>query len=153
MRTPHSIMTKWLLYPLVLFITSINLRGICRKLFFNAVKYSIGHILAMVDLVDVKRKGVHRLHAGPGQLYDLDLWPHPWPWPWIFKVKFENSCVSRMGGPIDMEWKVCESIVHESWPLPWWGGWMQQIVTRVTLDFGLLLAHLIIYWWLLARLQ
>ena len=38
-------------------------------------------------------------------LCDLQLWRQPWPWPWIFKVKFWNSCISRMG------W--CESI--ECW--------------------------------------
>ena len=43
-------------------------------------------------------------------LYHLDLWPHPWHWPWIFKVKFWDSCVSGMGGPIDMEKKGYESI-------------------------------------------
>ena len=36
-------------------------------------------------------------------LYDLDLWPQPWPWPWTFKVKFWNSCLSGLDGPID--WK------------------------------------------------
>ena len=41
---------------------------------------------------------------------DFELWPHPWPWPLIFKVKFWKCCISRMGGPIDMERKGCESI-------------------------------------------
>ena len=39
----------------------------------------------------------------------LDLWHHPWPWAGIFKVKFSNSHLSGIGGPIDMEWKGCES--------------------------------------------
>ena len=39
-------------------------------------------------------------------LCDLELWP----WPWIFKVNFLNSCISGMGGPINMEWKGYESI-------------------------------------------
>ena len=34
---------------------------------------------------------------------DFQLWPHPWPWPWIFNVKFWNSCITGMGGPIDIE--------------------------------------------------
>ena len=42
---------------------------------------------------------------------DFELWPHPWPWPLIFKVKLWKCCISRMGGPIDMERKGCESIV------------------------------------------
>ena len=29
-----------------------------------------------------------------GELCDIDPWPHPWPWPLIFKVKFQNSCIS-----------------------------------------------------------
>ena len=41
---------------------------------------------------------------------DFELWPHPWTWPLIFKVKFWKCCISRMGGPIDMERKGCESI-------------------------------------------
>ena len=41
-------------------------------------------------------------------LCDFELWPHAWPW--IFKVNFLNSCISGMGGPINMEWKGYESI-------------------------------------------
>ena len=41
---------------------------------------------------------------------DFQCPPHPWPWPWIFKVRFWKCCISGMGGPIDMEWKGCESI-------------------------------------------
>ena len=41
-------------------------------------------------------------------LCDFELWPHPWPW--IFRVNFWNSCISGMGGPINMEWKGYESI-------------------------------------------
>ena len=41
---------------------------------------------------------------------DFVLWPHQWPWPLIFKVKFWKCCISRMGGPIDMERKGCKSI-------------------------------------------
>ena len=41
---------------------------------------------------------------------DFELWPHLWLWPLIFKVKFWKCCNSRMGGPIDMERKGCESI-------------------------------------------
>ena len=38
------------------------------------------------------------------------FWPWPWPWPWIFVVKFLNSCISGMAGPIDVKWKGSESI-------------------------------------------
>ena len=41
---------------------------------------------------------------------DFELWPHRWPWPLIFKVKFWKRHNSRMGWPIDMEQKGCESI-------------------------------------------
>ena len=41
---------------------------------------------------------------------DFELWPHPWPWLWIFEVNFLNSCISGVGGPINMEWKGYESI-------------------------------------------
>ena len=41
---------------------------------------------------------------------DFELWPHPWPWPLIFKVKFWKSHNSRMGCPIALEEKGCESI-------------------------------------------
>ena len=41
---------------------------------------------------------------------DFELWRHPWPWPWIYKVNFLNSCISGMGGPINMEWKGYEAI-------------------------------------------
>ena len=45
---------------------------------------------------------------------DFELWPHPWPWPLNFKVKFWKSCNSAMGCQIDMERKVCESIMLDS---------------------------------------
>ena len=41
---------------------------------------------------------------------DFELWPHPWPWHLIFKVKFWNSCIPGIGGPIDMERKGYEWI-------------------------------------------
>ena len=41
--------------------------------------------------------------------FDFELWPHQWPWPLISKVKFWKCCISRMGGPIDMEWKGYEA--------------------------------------------
>ena len=36
-----------------------------------------------------------------------------WPCPWIFKVKVWNSLISLMEGLIDMEWKGCESFIHD----------------------------------------
>ena len=48
-----------------------------------------------------------------GWLYGLALWPHPWPWPCSFKVNIWNSLIWGMGGLIDMEWKGCESIIHD----------------------------------------
>ena len=40
---------------------------------------------------------------------DFELWPHPWP-PWNFNIKFWNSCIPGIGGPVDMEQKGYESI-------------------------------------------
>ena len=37
--------------------------------------------------------------------YDHMVWPWPWPWPWNFKIKFWNSLISGIGGPIDIEQK------------------------------------------------
>ena len=37
----------------------------------------------------------------------IEHWP--WPWPWIFKVEFWNSCYSKMGRPIGIEWKGLKS--------------------------------------------
>ena len=64
------------------------------------------------------------------------VWPWLWPWPWIFKVKFWNSPIAGIGGPIDNEQSVvihdhdCDLFVTKisvrSYP----------IVTRVTSDVG-----------------
>ena len=43
-------------------------------------------------------------------LCDFQHSPHPWTWPWIFKFKFWKSHISRMGWPIDMKLKGCESM-------------------------------------------
>ena len=64
------------------------------------------------------RNGMHDWHETKGlwvdwmldPCCDFQLWPQPWPWPWIFKVKFWNSCIPGIGGPIDMERKGYESI-------------------------------------------
>ena len=86
-------------------------------------------ISGMGGPIDMEQKGWDRMLD---QLCNLELWPHPWPWPWIFsidiewkgyvavgwwttmwpwtmtmtwifKVKFWNSHIWRMGGPIDMK--------------------------------------------------
>ena len=49
-----------------------------------------------------------RLNVGP--MSWLSTLTSPMTWPWIFKVKFWNSCIPGIGGPIDMEWKGYESI-------------------------------------------
>ena len=74
-----------------------------------------GQILKMLYL----RNGMADWHGTKGMWVDrmldphcdFELWPHPWTWPLIFKVKFWKCCISRMGGPIEMERKGCESIV------------------------------------------
>ena len=96
------------------------------------------------------------------------LSPHPGPCPYIFKVKFWNCCISEIGRPYDLERKGCELIVLASiqpfrrilWIVSLTnlleankiarfyeflaksnGGWMYQIVTRVTSDIGVLSPH------------
>ena len=64
------------------------------------------------------RNGMANWHGSKGMWVDRMLDPccdfqyppHPWPWPIIYKVNFLICCISEMGGPIDMEWKGCESI-------------------------------------------
>ena len=41
---------------------------------------------------------------------DFERWPSPWPWPLISNIKFWNSHIPGMGGPIDMEQKGYELI-------------------------------------------
>ena len=45
-------------------------------------------------------------------LWPMDLWPHACPWPWLFMVKFWHSCISGMGGSIDIEQKGWEPAIH-----------------------------------------
>ena len=64
------------------------------------------------------------------------VWPWLWPWPWIFKVKFWNSPISVIGGPIDNEQS---GVIHDHdhdlfWPR--WGVRSYPILTRVTSDVG-----------------
>ena len=53
-----------------------------------------------------------------------------WYWSWTFKVKLWNRRISRMGEPIDMEWKGCLSI----------GCWTHYVTLtfNLTLDLGFL---------------
>ena len=62
----------------------------------------------------ISQPKVVRLPRNEKQTYGLILgikcnhWV--WPWPWIFKVKFWNSRISGIGGPIDIEQK---GVVHD----------------------------------------
>ena len=47
--------------------------------------------------------------------YDLGISPYPWPWPWIFKVKFRNSCVSRIYGSNSFELTNIKAATQEWW--------------------------------------
>ena len=76
-----------------------------------------GQILKMLYLRNgranwhgIKRKWVDRL---------LDSHCDFVLWPWIFKVSFWNSCISGMGGPINIEWKGYESIGCYNTMWPW----------------------------------
>ena len=96
---------------------------------------------ARADLHGTKRMWVDRMldpHC------DFELCPHPWPWPLIFKVKFWKCCISRMGGPIDMEQKGCESI--DARPTLWL--WTVTSPMTLTLDFhGQILKKVITQEW------
>ena len=78
---------------------------------FFKVKLSFGHISGIVGLIDVKWKGSELMRYWP-TLWRC-LWPHPWPWPSSFKVKVWNSLISGTGWQFDMEWKGCESSIHD----------------------------------------
>ena len=65
---------------------------------------------------------------------DFQCPPHTWLWPSIFKVKFWKSCISGMGGPIDMEWKRVwvDRMLHplcdfQIWPQPWPWPWIFKV--------------------------
>ena len=47
----------------------------------------------------------------PGIKCNYWVWPWLWSWPWIFKVKFWNSRISGIGGPIDIEQK---GVIHDN---------------------------------------
>ena len=67
-----------------------------------SVKCYIGNILGKLGSVD-KWKGSL---IGCWVNFITFAFDHPpWSWPWIFKVKYWNSCISGMGGLIDVEWK------------------------------------------------
>ena len=57
------------------------------------------------DWHEMKRKCVSCIMGEP---CDLDLWPHLR----LFKVKFRNSCITRIVGLIDVKWKGSESISY-----------------------------------------
>ena len=56
----------------------------------------------------------------------FELRLHPWPWPWIFRVNFLNSCISRMGGRINMEQKGYE----------WIGCFTNYVILSYDFDLG-----------------
>ena len=130
--------------PLVMFITWSNFGGILLEcvgywvsyvtstfdltqnlnLRFFKIKFWNGGILRTVGLIDVKRKESKSLFWILGRLCDLALWLYSCPWPGSFRDKVWNSLISGMGGPMDMERKTCESIIHDHDTL-WFDGFME----------------------------
>ena len=77
---------------------------------FFKVKHTIGHISRMVGSIDVKRKGGASVRSWVNYVtltfvptHDLDLV--------VSRSKFEIALWG--GGLVAMEWKGCESIVHD----------------------------------------
>ena len=68
----------------------------------------------MAGMIDVKLK--ESIDLKVGQLCDL----------WIFKVKFWNSCISGMGGRIDVKQKV-NQLDAGLWPHPWPWPWIFKV--------------------------
>ena len=80
-RTTQLIITKLGSYiPLVMLITWLG-----QTLYWTYLRNGWS------DWCEMKRRCISWIL---GELCDLDLWPHPWAWPAIFKVKFQNSCIS-----------------------------------------------------------
>ena len=81
----------------------------CFKVNFRNSSFS-----GIVGLIDVKWKRSELIWYWVDCM-TLPFVPHPWPWPWSwnFKVRVWNSFISGMGRPIDMEWKGCESSIHD----------------------------------------
>ena len=53
-----------------------------------------------------------------GKPCDLDLWLHPWPWPLIFKVKSQDSCISRI--VIWLIWNKKKANQLDTWLIVTW---------------------------------
>ena len=64
------------------------------------------------------------------------VWIWQWPWPWINKVKFSNSDISGIGGPLDIEQKGSFMTMAMTYWWPRWGIRTYPIVTGVTSDVG-----------------
>ena len=82
-------------------------------MYFVKVKHSIGHILVMAGLIDVKWKGsalagywVNYVTLTFDLTHDLDLG--------FFKIRIWNSCISGILGLIDVKWKGSQSIGYWS---------------------------------------
>ena len=124
MRTTQPITTKLgSCIPLIMVITWLDFGGILLEILilpnflrkfrmcFFKVKHSIGHFSGMVGPIDVKRKGgalvgycVNYVTLTLRLTYDLDLI--------VSRSKFEIALFEEWG-LIDMEWKGCESIIHD----------------------------------------
>ena len=96
----------------------------------------------MVGSIDVKRKGgasvrscVNYVTLTFDPTHDLDLV--------VSRSKFEIALGG--GGLIAMEWKGCESIIHDHDRDLWVSvdGWMYRILTGVTSDVGVLSTYLV----------
>ena len=62
-------------------------------MYFSKVKHSIGYISGMIGPIDVKGKGGALVGCWVNYV-TLIFDPTHDPDPWLFKVKFQNSCLS-----------------------------------------------------------
>ena len=100
----EPITTKWLMN-----ISNWTLGLKCSHEFWPWILNNCMSAKGRTDWREIKRTQIYWLLS---QQCELNL-DNTWPGPWIFQIKFWNSCISGIGGPIDIEQKGCELFIHD----------------------------------------
>ena len=101
------------LHMIYIYIYLIYMENVCWPYWWHWVEHPIGHILLIAGRFTWNKRDGLQIHAKP-TVWPW-LWPQAWPRPWIFKVRFWNSHISRMGVLTDKErnwWESIGSLTH-----------------------------------------
>ena len=84
--------------------------GLTLAVTFEILNSKWNFLYILRNLSNCHKTKIERIDWTLGPKCNYLFWPWSWHWPWNFNVKFWNSCITVMAGPIDVKRKRSKSI-------------------------------------------